>query len=34
MDLQGKEHLPEQADHPVVEGMDEDVLKVIRKYYR
>jgi GTP cyclohydrolase II len=34
MDFQGKEHLPEQADHPVVEGMDEDVLKIIRKYYR
>ena len=34
MDFQGKEHLPEQADHPIVEGMDAEVLKVIRKYYR
>ena len=34
LDLFGKEHLPEQADLPIVEGMDEDVLKIIRKYYR
>jgi GTP cyclohydrolase II len=34
IDLQGKEHLQEQADHPVVEGMDEEVLAVIRKYYK
>jgi GTP cyclohydrolase II len=34
IDLQGKEHLPEQADAPLVEGMDEEVLKVIRKYYK
>ena len=34
IDLQGMEHLQEQADHPVVEGMDEEVLAVIRKYYK
>jgi GTP cyclohydrolase II len=34
IDLQGKEHLPEQADAPLIEGMDEAVLAVIRKYYR
>ncbi|MGD0806783.1 MAG: hypothetical protein ABSA10_04860, partial [Anaerolineales bacterium] len=34
MDLQGKEHLQEQADYPLVEGMDKDVLSVIRKYYK
>ena len=34
MDFLGKEHLPEQADPPMVEGMDQDVLKVIRRYYR
>ena len=34
IDLQGKEHLQEQADHLVVEGMDEEVLAVIRKYYK
>jgi septum formation topological specificity factor MinE len=34
MDLQGKEHLQEQADYPLVEGMEENVLAVIRKYYK
>jgi GTP cyclohydrolase II len=34
MDFHGKEHLPEQADPPMVEGMDPEVLKVIRKYYK
>lgn len=34
IDLRGKEHLPEQADPPMVEGMDEEVLAVIRKYYK
>jgi GTP cyclohydrolase II len=34
IDLHGKEHLQEQADHPVVEGMDEEVLAVIKKYYK
>jgi GTP cyclohydrolase II len=34
IDFQGKEHLQEQADHPVVEGMDEEVLAVIKKYYK
>ncbi len=34
IDLQGKEHLPEQADHPVIEGMNGDVLAVIRSYYK
>jgi septum formation topological specificity factor MinE len=28
------EHVQEQADHPIVEGMDENVLAVIRKYYK
>lgn len=32
IDLHGKEHLPEQADFPIVEGMDEALLKVIQKY--
>ncbi len=34
IDLHGKERLPEQADPPVIEGMDEEVLAVIRKYYK
>jgi GTP cyclohydrolase II len=34
IDLNGKEHIQEQADHPVVEGMDEEVLAVIKKYYK
>jgi GTP cyclohydrolase II len=34
IDLQGKEHLQEQADLPVVEGMDKEVLAVINKYYK
>ena len=32
MDLNGKVHLPEQSDYPVVEGMNEDVLKILRSY--
>lgn len=34
IDLHGKEHLPEQSDAAEVEGMDEEVLAVIRKFYR
>jgi GTP cyclohydrolase II len=34
MDSYGMEHVQEQADHPIVEGMDENVLAVIRKYYK
>jgi GTP cyclohydrolase II len=34
IDMNGKEHIQEQSDHPVVEGMDEEVLAVIRKYYK
>ncbi len=34
IDFYGRERLPEQADPPIVEGMDEEVLAVIRKYYR
>jgi GTP cyclohydrolase II len=29
IDLHGKRHLPEQADAPLVEGMDEDVIRVM-----
>jgi GTP cyclohydrolase II len=32
MDFQGIEHLQEQADFPLMEGMDKDVLAVIHKY--
>lgn len=34
IDSFGKAHLPEQADPPMIEGMDEEVLAVIRKYYK
>jgi len=34
IDLQGKEHLPEQSDYPVIEGMNGDVLNVIRSFYQ
>jgi GTP cyclohydrolase II len=34
IDLQGKERLPEQADYPVIEGMNGDVLNVIRSFYQ
>lgn len=34
IDFRGKEHLPEQADPPIVDGMDDEVLAVIRKYYK
>jgi GTP cyclohydrolase II len=33
IDLHGKEHLPEQADPPVIEGMDEEQLDLIKKLY-
>jgi hypothetical protein len=33
IDLQGKEHIPEQADPPVIEGMDEEQLELITKLY-
>jgi GTP cyclohydrolase II len=33
IDLHGKEHLPEQADPPVVEGMHNDVLTVVKTLY-
>jgi GTP cyclohydrolase II len=32
IDLLGKEHLQEQADLPIVDGMDEETLKIINKY--
>ena len=34
IDLQGKEHLAEQADPPVVEGMDEEALSVVESWYQ
>jgi GTP cyclohydrolase II len=34
IDTFGKIRLPEQADPPQIEGMDEEVLAVIRKYYK
>ncbi len=34
IDAFGNVHLPEQADPPIVEGADEEVLAVIRKYYK
>jgi GTP cyclohydrolase II len=34
IDLHGKLHLQEQADPPLIEGMDEEVLAIIRKYYK
>jgi GTP cyclohydrolase II len=33
IDLHGKEHIPEQADPPVIEGMDEHQVKLIQKMY-
>lgn len=33
IDLKGKMRLPEQADYPVVEGMDENVLDVVRRLH-
>jgi GTP cyclohydrolase II len=33
IDLQGKEHLPEQADPPMVEGMDDEQIKLITELY-
>jgi GTP cyclohydrolase II len=34
IDLEGKERLAEQADYPVIEGMNGDVLNVIRSFYQ
>jgi len=34
IDLQGKEHLPEQSDYPIIEGMNEEVIDVIRRFYK
>ncbi len=34
IDLHGKERLPEQADHPVIEGMQGEVLEVMQNLYR
>jgi len=34
IDLQGKEHLPEQADYPVVEGMDTEVIEAVQHLYK
>lgn len=33
IDLQGKEHIPEQADQPVIAGMDEAQVRLIQKRY-
>jgi GTP cyclohydrolase II len=33
IDLKGKVHLPEQADPPVVEGMQKEVLTIVRALY-
>jgi GTP cyclohydrolase II len=33
IDLKGKEHLPEQADAPVIEGMTDDVIAAVRSLY-
>lgn len=33
IDLQGKFHLPEQADPPLVEGMDKDAITVVKALY-
>ena len=33
IDLQGKEHIPEQADPPLVEGMDDQQIKLITELY-
>jgi GTP cyclohydrolase II len=34
IDFHGKEHLPEQADYPIIEGMNEEVMDVIRRFYK
>jgi hypothetical protein len=34
MDLLGKEHLPEQADIPVIEGMNGEQINLISKIYQ
>lgn len=34
IDFMGKEHLQEQADAPIIEGMNEEIMDVIRRYYR
>lgn len=34
IDLQGKEHLPEQADFPVVEGMEAEVIEAVQHLYQ
>ncbi|MBN2385387.1 MAG: GTP cyclohydrolase II [Anaerolineales bacterium] len=34
IDLHGKQHLPEQADPPVIEGMDEEQIEIIRSFYQ
>lgn len=34
IDTFGKEHLPEQSDFPVVEGMDEEVLEAIQQLHK
>jgi GTP cyclohydrolase II len=34
IDLQGKEHLPEQADYPIVEGMQADVMELIQRIHQ
>ena len=33
IDLQGKEHIPEQADPPLIEGMDDQQIKLITELY-
>jgi GTP cyclohydrolase II len=33
IDLNGKEHLPEQADAPVIEGMSEDAIAAVSSLY-
>ncbi len=34
IDFHGKEHLLEQADLPIIEGMNEEVMDVIRRFYK
>lgn len=33
IDLHGKEHLPEQADHPLIEGMCDEMMDMVKKIY-
>ena len=33
IDFYGKEHLAEQADPPIIEGMDVDTLEILKKMY-